>query len=40
MFDTMWLKETLNDLFEAGVQDNQLSVLYEANKEINVAIDW
>ena len=37
-FDAMWLKETMNDLFEAGVQDNQLAVLYEANKEIDVAI--
>ena len=37
-FDSMWLKETMNDLFEAGVQDDQLGVLFEANKEINLAI--
>ena len=34
----MWLKETMNDFFETGVEDNQLAVLYEANKEIDVAI--
>ena len=28
----------MNDLFEAGVQDDQLAVLFEANKEINLAI--
>ena len=37
-FDSMWLQETMNDLFEAGVQDDQLAVLFEANKEINLAI--
>ena len=30
-FDAMWLQETMNDLFEAGVQDDQLALLYEAN---------
>ena len=37
-FDSMWLKETMNDLYEAGVQDDQLAVLYEANKNVNVAV--
>ena len=37
-FDAMWLKETMNDLYETGVQDDQLALLYEANREINVAV--
>ena len=35
----MWLEETLNDLYEAGVTDDTLAVLYEANKEVNVAVN-
>ena len=38
-FDSMWLEETLNDLYEAGVTDDTLAVLYEANKEVNVAVN-
>ena len=38
-FDSMWLEETMNDLFEAGVTDDNLAILYEANKEINVAVN-
>ena len=37
-FDSMWLEETINDLYEAGVQDDHLSILYEANREVNVAV--
>ena len=37
-FDAMWLQETLNDMFEAGVTDNNLAVLYEANKKVKVAV--
>ena len=37
-FDSMWLEETMNDLFEAGVTDDNLAILYEANKEVNVAV--
>ena len=38
-FDSMWLEETMNDLFEAGVTDDNLALLYEANKEVDVAIN-
>ena len=31
-------KETMNDLFEAGVNDDNLAVIYEANREVKVAI--
>ena len=37
-FDAMWLQETMNDLFEAGVQDDQLALLYEANSKVKVAV--
>ena len=38
-FDSMWLEETMNDLYEAGVTDDNLAVLYEANREVNVAVN-
>ena len=37
-FDSMWLKETMNDLYDSGVQDDQLALLFQANKEVNVAV--
>ena len=37
-FDSMWLEETMNDLFEAGVNDDNLALIYEANKEVQVAV--
>ena len=36
--DSMWVEETMNDLYEAGVTDDSLAVLYEANREVNMAI--
>ena len=37
-FDSMWVEETMNDLYEAGVTDDSLALLYKANKEVNMAI--
>ena len=37
-FDSLWLEEVMNDLFEAGVDDDSFSLLYEANKNVNVAV--
>ena len=37
-FDSMWLEETMNNLFEAGVTDDHLALLYEGNKVVNVAV--
>ena len=37
-FDALWLEECLNDLFEGGLQDNMLSLLYESGKNVNIAI--
>jgi hypothetical protein len=34
----MWLEETMNDMFEAGVDDDHLALIYEANKEVQVAV--
>ena len=37
-FDSMWLQETINDLWEAGLDDNNLALLYKMNEEVQVAI--
>ena len=38
-FDSMWLEEAMNDLFEAGLDDDKIAVIYEANKTNQVAIN-
>ena len=37
-FDSMWQQEVVNDLYEAGIQDDRLALLYEVNKTNNVAV--
>ena len=37
-FDSMWLDETINDLFEAGMQNDNLNVIYNLNKNDKVAV--
>ena len=37
-FESMWLQETINDLWEAGIDDNNLALLYKMNEEVQVAI--
>ena len=37
-FDSLWLEESINDLFEAGIQDNSLATIYEANIKNEVAV--
>ena len=37
-FDALWLEECLNDLYEAGVTDDKLAMIYESNKMNQVAI--
>ena len=34
----MWLEETINDIWEAGINDNNLSLIYKMNEEVQVAI--
>ena len=38
MFDSECLFECMNDLFEAGVNDDKFALLYEANRENLVAV--
>ena len=38
-FDSMWLEESMNDLYNAGVDDDKIAVIYEANKKNMVAIN-
>ena len=37
-FDGMWLDECINDLYEAGITDDSLALIYEANKNNQVAV--
>ena len=37
-FDSMWLDECVNDLFKAGVQDDHLALIYQANSKNQVAV--
>ena len=37
-FDSMWLKECINDLYNAGVTDDALALIFEANKNNQVAV--
>ena len=37
-FDGMWLDETINDLFEAGLVNDNLNIIYKLNEKNNVAV--
>ena len=37
-FDSMWLSESINDLFESGIQDDNLALIHAANAENYVAV--
>ena len=37
-FDGLWLEECCNNLFEAGVTDDKLAMIYEGNKMNDVAV--
>ena len=37
-FDSLWLEESINDLWEAGLNDDQLALIAEANENVKVAI--
>ena len=39
MFDSEYLFECMNDVFEAGVDDDIFALLYEANRENFVAVN-
>ena len=37
-FDSMWLSESLNDLYESGIQDDNLALINAANPKNYVAV--
>ena len=39
MFDAMNLKEAFADIFDEGVVDDQLSLLYQANHDVMMAVN-
>ena len=38
MFDSMDLEQAISDIYDAGVDDDTLALLYEANKEVHMAV--
>ena len=38
MFDSIDLEEALNDIFDYGLNNDNLSLVYKANKEVNMAV--
>ena len=38
MFDSEWLAECLNDVYETGVTDDKFALIYEANRENFVSV--
>ena len=39
MFDAINLKEAIGDIFDAGVVNDHLSLLYKANKDVRMAVN-
>ena len=39
MFDSMNLKLAINDIYKTEIKDDNLSLIYEANKEIFIAVN-
>ena len=37
-FDSMWLKECINSLYEAGLDNDRLNLLYLSNASAQVAV--
>ena len=37
-FDSMWLEDCINDLFEAGIVDDKLALIYKSNESNKVAV--
>ena len=37
-FDSLWLEECINDMYEGGLKNEKLNLLYSANNIVNVAI--
>ena len=39
MFDAIFLEEAISDIYDAGCKDDNLSLLYNANKEMSVRVN-
>ena len=39
MFDAMNLEQAVNDIYDAGINDDNLTLIYEANKNIKMAVN-
>ena len=39
MFDSISLIEAINDIYDAGMKDDNLSLIYEANREIHMSVN-
>ena len=37
-FNSLWLKECLNDFYSAGVQDDKFALLYNVNSNVEIAV--
>ena len=37
-FDSLWLQECLSDIYDNGVRDDKLALLYNINTHVNVAV--
>ena len=37
-FDTLWMEECLNDLYESGVKDDKLALLHNMNNNVKIAV--
>ena len=37
-FDSMWLEDTINDLYEAGIEDDNLALIYKSNETNQIAV--
>ena len=37
-FDTLWVQECMNDIFKGGIQDDRFALLYNVNKQVNMAV--
>ena len=37
-FDSLWLEECLNDMYEGGMRDDKLNLLHNANSLVNIVV--
>ena len=38
-FDSLWLEQCCNDLWEAGIKDDKLALIYHGNQKNDVAVN-